>query len=137
MSYTEALLEVDDLHTQFFTPLGVIRAVDGVSYQLRPGETLDGYLLESALTLKKTYTVFMRAERVAETELHEDVPVLAGRVLDVNKVSVGGIYDFYRTDHVKVGIGGLISKYLLPDELKPLYGSDPTSGMVFMRMKVI
>ena len=104
---------------------------------LRPGETLDGYLLESALTLKKTYTVFMRAERVAETELHEDVPVLAGRVLNVNKVSVGGIYDFYRTDHVKVGIGGLISKYLLPDELKPVYGSDPTSGMVFMRLKVI
>ena len=40
MSSTQALLEVDDLHTQFFTPLGVIRAVDGVSYQLRAGETL-------------------------------------------------------------------------------------------------
>ena len=40
MSSTEALLEVDDLHTQFFTPLGVIRAVDGVSYQVRAGETL-------------------------------------------------------------------------------------------------
>ena len=35
------------------------------------------------------------------------------------------------------GIGGLVSKYLLPDELKPVYGSDPTSGMVFMRLKVI
>ena len=40
MSHGQALLEVDDLHTQFFTPLGVIRAVDGVSYHLRPGETL-------------------------------------------------------------------------------------------------
>jgi hypothetical protein len=79
----------------------------------------------------------VRAERVAETELHDDVPALAGRVLNVNKVSVGGIYDFYRTDHVKVGIGGLVSKYLLPDELKPLYGNDPTSAMVFMRLKVI
>jgi len=104
---------------------------------LHPGETLDGYLLESALVLKKTYTVFARAERVAETELHHDVPALHDRVLNVNKISVGGIYDFYRTGRVKLGIGGLVSKYLLPDELKPLYGSNPTSGMVFMRMKVI
>ena len=104
---------------------------------LRPGETLDGYLLESAVVFKKTYTLFMRAERVAETELHEDVPALEGQVLMVNKLSVGGIYDFYRTDHVKFGIGGLVSKYALPGELKPLYGSDPTSAMVFLRLKVI
>ena len=34
------LLEIDNLHTQFFTPAGVVRAVDGVSYSLRSGETL-------------------------------------------------------------------------------------------------
>src|SRR6476646_4439883 len=34
------LLEVDDLPPKFFKPLGVIRAVDGVSYHLKPGETL-------------------------------------------------------------------------------------------------
>ena len=104
---------------------------------LRPGATLDGYMLESAVVLKKTYTLFARAERVAETELHEDVPALDGRILMVNRLSLGGIYDFYRTDHVKLGIGGLVSKYALPGELKPLYGSDPTSAMVFMRLKVI
>src|ERR1700742_3204930 len=40
LNSSEVLLEVDDLHTRFFTPMGVIRAVDGVSYQLRAGETL-------------------------------------------------------------------------------------------------
>jgi len=104
---------------------------------LRPGQTLDGYMLESALVFRKTYTLFMRAERVAETELHEDVAALDGQILMVNRLSVGGIYDFYRTDHVKFGIGGLVSKYALPDVLKPHYGSDPTSGMVFLRLKVI
>ena len=103
---------------------------------LRPGETLDGFLLETALVLKKTYTLFLRAERVAETELHHDVPGLHDRVLMVNKVSVGGIYDFYRTKHVRAGIGALVSKYALPDELKPVYGGDPTSGMVFGRIKI-
>jgi len=34
------VLEIDDLRTHFFTQIGVIRAVDGVSYAVRPGETL-------------------------------------------------------------------------------------------------
>jgi oligopeptide/dipeptide ABC transporter ATP-binding protein len=33
-------LEIDNLHTHFFTRAGVVRAVDGVSYRLRSGETL-------------------------------------------------------------------------------------------------
>ena len=34
------LLEVDDLHTHFRTPRGVVRAVDGVSLTLDRGRTL-------------------------------------------------------------------------------------------------
>jgi peptide/nickel transport system ATP-binding protein len=34
------LLEVDDLATHFLTERGIVRAVDGVSFSLRPGQTL-------------------------------------------------------------------------------------------------
>jgi oligopeptide/dipeptide ABC transporter ATP-binding protein len=36
----EAILEIDNLRTHFFTADGVVRAVDGVSYAVRSGETL-------------------------------------------------------------------------------------------------
>src|SRR5918998_5967541 len=36
----DIVLEVHDLHTHIFTRWGVVRAVDGVSFYLRQGETL-------------------------------------------------------------------------------------------------
>ena len=104
---------------------------------LRPGDRLDGYLFETAVNFNKSYTIFARAERVAENELTEGIAALEGRIFRVSKISIGGIYDFPVRDQVKIGIGGLVSKYVLPNDLKPLYSSDPTSFMLFARLKVM
>jgi hypothetical protein len=37
---------------------------------------------------------------------------------------------------VKFGIGGLASRYIVPKGLDAAYGSDPTSFMTFVRLKV-
>ena len=82
----------------------------------------------------------MRTERVAEDELL-DVPGVQGLgtpapIFTVNKETLGGIYDVPVADHLKFGIGGLVSKYGIPGDLKPIYSSDPTSYMLFFRLKV-
>ena len=36
----QTILQIEDLQTHFFTAIGTVRAVDGVSYDLKSGETL-------------------------------------------------------------------------------------------------
>ena len=36
----QTILQIEDLQTHFFTAIGTVRAVDGVSYTLKSGETL-------------------------------------------------------------------------------------------------
>jgi hypothetical protein len=99
-----------------------------------PGHTLDGFLLESEVVLHDTHTFFARAERVAEDELFEDGPLL-DRVFTVEKISLGYIRDFHLDEHLKLGIGWLVSCYDYPAALDRAYG-DPTSYMVFVRLKL-
>ncbi|MBI2508552.1 MAG: ABC transporter ATP-binding protein, partial [Betaproteobacteria bacterium] len=39
-SHSPWLLEVEDLHVHFVTTRGVVRAVEGISYKVKPGETV-------------------------------------------------------------------------------------------------
>jgi hypothetical protein len=100
-----------------------------------PGDTLDGFMVESAVVLHDTHTFFARAERVAEDELFEGASPLQGQTFTVSKISLGYIRDLHLDDHVKLGVGGLVSRYDFPGALNRAYG-DPTSFMIFLRLKV-
>ena len=73
------ILQVRDLKTQFFTRDGVVRAVDGVSFDLNPGETL-GIVGESGC-----------GKSVMALSILRLIPAQAGRI-------VGGSVTFEGTD---------------------------------------
>jgi hypothetical protein len=100
------------------------------------GVATDGYLLESAINLANTHTVFGRLERVGKNELFLSGSPLAGQIFEVSKLSAGYVYDFPTQHHLKMGIGGLVSGYALPSALRETYGDHPASYMLFARVKI-
>ena len=72
MTNQELLLEVNDLHVQFFLTEGTIRAVDGVSFTLEPGKTL-GIVGESgcgkSVTARAILNMIRPPGRITEGEI--------------------------------------------------------------------
>ena len=64
MSDNEFLLEVENLHTSFFTDSGEVKAVNGISFKLEPGKTL-GIVGESGSG--KSVTAYSIMQILAET----------------------------------------------------------------------
>jgi hypothetical protein len=99
------------------------------------GRATDAFLLDSALQLDR-WTLFGRVESVGKDELFGDAgDPLAGRVFNVGKLSLGG-YQSIPFGRMAIDLGGLVSKYDLPRDIQPRYGSDPTSFMLFTRLRI-
>ena len=100
------------------------------------GAASNTFLLESAVRLSRTHTVFGRAERADKNELFPESDPREDEKFRVGKLTLGYVYDLPRNGHLKLGVGGLASRYRLPGELTPVYGN-PTSFMLFARAKLI
>ena len=103
----------------------------------KPGANLDAYLVESALQVHEKHTLFGRYEDVQKDELFLEDEPLHGRVFDVDKITLGYVYDFRKTQHLLWGIGGTLSAHFLPADLDASYGEDPFSHFIFVRVKLI
>ncbi len=90
----QTLLQVEDLHTQFFTSRGVVRAVDGVSLHIDQGETL-GVVGESGCGKTMTALSILRL-------LPDPGRITSGRILfrgqDVTKMDDEAIREFRGND---------------------------------------
>lgn len=80
--------------------------------------------------------VFGRFEKVENDELFQEGEPLHGQVFNVRKLSVGFVQDLFSAGKVKFGAGALVSKHWAPSTLDAIYGSSPSSYMVFFRAKL-
>jgi hypothetical protein len=101
-----------------------------------PGESADGWLLESSLKLEPQHTLFGRLEQVDNGELFTTGEPLSGQMCTVRKLSLGWMYDLTSDQPIKWGIGALISGYDVTADLESSYGADPVSYMVFIRTRM-
>jgi hypothetical protein len=100
------------------------------------GMATNAYLLESAILVSEVHTFFARAERAGKTELLPADAPMAGEKFTVGQVSAGYIRDFPLAAHVKLGFGVQATGYAIPGGLDAAYGGNPTSYMVFARLKI-
>jgi P-type Cu+ transporter len=95
----------------------------------------DGYVLESALSLRRTHTVFARAEWVDKDGLFLPPDPRMEEIFAVSKASLGYIYDFLDWKSVRWGVGGVVGVNFVPRSLDSTYGKRPLSSMLLLRAK--
>jgi hypothetical protein len=98
------------------------------------GEATSTWLLESAVRFARSHTIFGRAERAQKNELFLEPDPRAEQKYPVGKLTLGYVYDLPRESALRIGVGGLVSRYRLGSDLDAVYGN-PTSFMLFARVK--
>ena len=115
----------------------------------------NAYLLESTLNFLDKNYAYTRLELVDKDGLDlenewgraglppELIPVSSGAVIPppqvptfrVGAFTFGGVRDIITDPRLRVGIGADVTFYDVPDALKPIYGSNPKSYHVFVRIR--
>jgi hypothetical protein len=71
-------------------------------------------------------------DHIGGSELHDES---AERWFRVGALTFGGVRDIIAEPRLRVGIGADVTFYHVPDGLKGVYGSQPTSFHIFLRFR--
>lgn len=104
--------------------------VYGADLAAGAGHPLNTLLLETTFELNEVNAVYGRAEYVRRTAADLALIGSVSRELDIGAVSVGYERRVWRRAPVAAGLGARGTLNLVPEELRPFYGSRTPAGLV-------
>jgi hypothetical protein len=93
----------------------------------------NSYLLESTLNFLARNYAYTRIELVDKDELFPEDPTHPS--YRIGAYTFGGVRDLVHSEHWQVGLGGDVTFYSKPAVLDPIYGDNPVSFHVFVRIR--
>ena len=94
----------------------------------------NSYLYESSLNFLDKNYAYTRLELVDKDELDLDPP-LDHQSFRIGAVTFGGVRDIVQNKYGQIGLGADVTFYSKPSALDPVYGSNPVSFHVFLRLR--
>ena len=95
--------------------------------------TQNSYLFESTLNFLARNYAYTRLELVDKDELFPQDP--AHPSYRIGAYTFGGVRDLVHSEHWQVGLGGDVTFYSKPAALDPIYGNNPVSFHIFVRIR--
>ncbi|MDP3889404.1 MAG: hypothetical protein Q8Q25_02590 [bacterium] len=102
----------------------------------KPGKTLPAFLIEATGEYYKKHIVFSRFEVLKNNDLFIEPHPQSGKAFIIKKLTLGYVYEFLSTHHLKWGLGGLVDFPMVPSAIKNEYGNT-TSFMGFLQIRLI
>jgi hypothetical protein len=93
----------------------------------------NSYLLESTLNFERRNYAFTRLELVDKDELFPNAPVHPA--FRIGAYTFGGVRDLVQNQHWELGLDADVTFYSKPAILDPVYGNNPVSFHVFVRVR--
>src|SRR5580700_7623889 len=93
----------------------------------------NSYLLESTLNFRQRNYAYTRLELVDKDELFPELQTHPS--YRIGAYTFGGVRDLVQNHRWQLGLGADVTFYTKPDVLDPIYGQNPVSFHVFLRVR--
>jgi hypothetical protein len=94
----------------------------------------NSYLYETTFNFADKNYLYSRLELVDKDEL-DLAPPLNDQSFRIGSYSFGGVRDLVHNKHGQIGLGAGVTFYSKPASLDPVYGNNPVSFSIFLRLR--